>query len=61
MERKNFIRLVHPITNDFIGEFYPDSNCIIVVRRKRTALIDLNKIKEEYEQQTKRQETVNND
>ena len=38
---KDFVRLVHPLTGDFIAEFYPEGNYLIVTKHKKTAVIDL--------------------
>jgi len=34
-------RLVHPDTGDFIAEYYPYSNQLVVTKHRKTAIIDL--------------------
>lgn len=35
-------RLVHPDTGDFIAEYYPESNTLVVTKHRKTAVIYLN-------------------
>ena len=40
-ENKQYWRLVHPDTGDFIAEFYPQDLTLIVTKHKKTAIIRL--------------------
>ena len=40
-EEKQCWRLVHPDTGDFIAEFYPTSNQLVVTKHRKTAVINL--------------------
>lgn len=57
---KNYIRLIHPNTKDFIGEYYPNSNILIVKRRNVTAIINISKLVEDWEQYNAKK-TLTND
>lgn len=35
-------RLVHPDTGDFIAEYYPNDNKLIVTKHRKSAVINLN-------------------
>lgn len=39
-------RLVHPETGDFIAEFYPESNTLVVTKHRKTAFINLEDLKQ---------------
>lgn len=41
IEEKQCWRLVHPMTGDFIAEFYPDTLQLAVTKHRKTDLIDL--------------------
>lgn len=36
-------RLVHPDTGDFIAEYYPETNTLVVTKHRKTAVIELDK------------------
>jgi len=40
-EQDQCFRLVHPNTGDFIAEYYPNSNQLVVTKHRQTAIIDL--------------------
>ena len=46
---KEYIRLVHPLTGDFIAEYYPDKNYLKVTKHRKTAIIWLQEVLEDYE------------
>lgn len=48
-EVKEFIRLVHPVTGDFIAEYYPKLRCLKVTKHRQTATIWLDQVEKEYE------------
>ena len=39
-------RLVHPETGDFIAEFYPALNQLVVTKHRKTAVINLEDLKQ---------------
>jgi hypothetical protein len=41
IEEKQCWRLVHPMTGDFIAEFYPETMQLAVTKHRKTDLIDL--------------------
>jgi hypothetical protein len=44
----DYIRLVHPMTGNFIGEFYPDDSLLIVTKNRQTATINLSLVALEF-------------
>lgn len=42
IEEKQCWRLVHPDTGDFIAEYYPSTNKLVVTKHRKTASINLN-------------------
>ena len=45
-EEKKCWRLVHPDTGDFIAEFYPVTNQLVVTKHRKTAVINLEDLKQ---------------
>mgnify|MGYP003495313009 CR=1 FL=1 len=45
-EEKQCWRLVHPDTGDFIAEFYPVTNQLVVTKHRKTAVINLEDLKQ---------------
>lgn len=41
IEEKRCWRLVHPITGDFIAEYYPQENSLYVTKHRKSAKIEL--------------------
>lgn len=41
---KNCWRLVHPDTGDFIAEYYPGNNSLVVTKHRKTSAIGLSSL-----------------
>ena len=38
-DEKQCYRLVHPLTGDFIAEYYPQENKLVVTKHRKTAVL----------------------
>lgn len=43
------VRLIHPLTGNFIGEYRPKQRLLISTKHRQTAVIDLNEVEQDYE------------
>lgn len=57
---KDYVRLVHPVTGDFIAEYYPDIKCLKVTKHKKTATIWLLQVEKEYERNKQANDSATN-
>ena len=45
---KEYVRLVHPDTGDFIAEYYVAERYLKITKHRKTAIIWLNEVDEEF-------------
>lgn len=60
--RVKSVRLVHPLTGSFIGEYFPIEKLLVVTRHKKTSVINLAEIDACWSNRTNEQKkTTSND